>query len=57
MDKNRTCVGAISGSYGVTGEVRLKSFCLEPRDIESYGPLTSEDGSSIFVLKSLILLY
>ena len=51
MDKNRTCVGAISGSYGVRGEVRLKSFCLEPRDIDSYAPLTSEDGSNSFVLK------
>jgi 16S rRNA processing protein RimM len=40
----RICVGAIAGAFGVTGEVRLKSFCTEPSDIASYGPLTSEDG-------------
>lgn len=41
----RICVGAIAGAFGVSGEVRLKSFCTEPSDIASYGPLTSEDGS------------
>lgn len=38
------CVGAIAGSFGVSGEVRLKSFCSEPTDIASYGPLRTEDG-------------
>jgi 16S rRNA processing protein RimM len=38
------CIGSIAGSYGVQGEVRLKSFCAEPADIASYGPLFSEDG-------------
>ena len=41
----RVCVGAIAGSFGVKGEVRLKSFCAEPGDIATYGPLTSEDGN------------
>lgn len=40
------CVGAISGSFGVRGEVRLKSFCAEPSDIGSYGPLSTEHGTS-----------
>lgn len=40
----RICVGAIAGAFGVTGEVRIKSFCTEPTDIATYGPLTSEDG-------------
>lgn len=39
------CVGAIAGSFGVRGEVRLKSFCAEPEDIASYGALSTEDGS------------
>ncbi|WP_146346200.1 ribosome maturation factor RimM [Falsiphaeobacter marinintestinus] len=39
------CVGAIGGAFGVRGEVRLKSFCAEPADIETYGLLTTEDGS------------
>ncbi|MGR3513993.1 MAG: ribosome maturation factor RimM [Paracoccaceae bacterium] len=42
--KDRVCVGAIAGSFGVKGEVRLKSFCAEPDAIDTYGPLSSEDG-------------
>ncbi len=45
---DRICVGAIAGSFGVKGEVRLKSFCSEPTDIASYGPLFTEDGSRSF---------
>jgi 16S rRNA processing protein RimM len=43
---DRVCVGAIAGSFGVNGEVRLKSFCAEPEAIASYGPLFSEDGKT-----------
>ena len=46
----RICVGAIAGAFGVRGEVRLKSFTSEPRDIGSYGPLTSEDGKRSFTV-------
>jgi len=46
--KDKVCVGAITGSFGVRGEVRLKSFCAEPTDISSYGPLTTEDGARSF---------
>jgi 16S rRNA processing protein RimM len=42
---DHVCVGAIAGSFGVKGEVRLKSFCTEPEAIASYGPLFTEDGS------------
>ncbi len=42
------CIGAIAGAFGVAGEVRLKSFCSEPSDIASYGPLSSEDGKRTF---------
>ena len=48
MTEEMICVGAIAGAFGVTGEVRLKSFCTEPADIGSYGPLTSEDGKQHF---------
>jgi 16S rRNA processing protein RimM len=41
MTEEMICVGAIAGAFGVTGEVRLKSFCSEPSDIGTYGPLTS----------------
>jgi 16S rRNA processing protein RimM len=48
MAADRVCVGAIAGSFGVKGEVRLKSFCTDPEAIASYGPLSTEDGSRSF---------
>ena len=40
------CVGAIAGSFGVRGEVRLKSFCADPAAIGDYGPLQDEKGKT-----------
>ncbi|MBT9244666.1 ribosome maturation factor RimM [Gemmobacter fulvus] len=48
---DRICVGAIAGSFGVRGEVRLKSFCAEPSAIADYGPLFTEDGARSFKVK------
>ncbi|GLS85759.1 ribosome maturation factor RimM [Cypionkella aquatica] len=45
------CVGAIAGSFGVQGEVRLKSFCTDPEAIASYGPLFTEDGQTSYKIK------
>lgn len=50
MSTDRICVGAIAGSYGVRGELRVKSFCAQPEDIETYRPLTTEDGRTTFHL-------
>lgn len=44
------CVGAIAGSFGVRGEIRLKSFCADPESIADYGPLTTGDGGTGFTL-------
>lgn len=44
------CVGALGGSYGVKGDVRLKSFCADPAAIADYGPLSNEDGTRSFTL-------
>ncbi|WP_102226317.1 ribosome maturation factor RimM [Acidimangrovimonas sediminis] len=41
---DRICVGAIVGSFGVRGEVRLKSFCADPEAIADYAPLYTEEG-------------
>ncbi len=49
----RICVGAIAGAFGVTGEVRLKSFCAEPAAIAQYAPLTDEQGLRDFHIESL----
>ena len=51
MTTDRICVGAISGAFGVAGEVRLKSFCAEPAAIADYGPLYTADGSRSFTVK------
>ena len=45
-DKDLVCVGAIAGSFGVKGEVRLKSFCAEPAAIGIYAPLVDDTGIS-----------
>ncbi|MEM9871286.1 MAG: ribosome maturation factor RimM [Pseudomonadota bacterium] len=50
MSDERICVGSIGGAYGVQGEVRIKSFCAVPEDIETYAPLTTEDGTRSFTL-------
>lgn len=44
------CIGSIAGSYGVQGEVRLKSFCAEPADIAAYGPLFTENGAARYTV-------
>lgn len=46
-------VGAIAGAYGVRGEVRIKSYCAVPEDIETYNPLWTEDRSQSFALAIL----
>jgi 16S rRNA processing protein RimM len=42
--EGKIVVGAIAGAYGVRGEVRVKSFCAQPEDIETYVPLTDAKG-------------
>jgi len=43
---DKIIMGAIAGAYGVRGEVRIKSFCANPEDIETYSPLQDADGNS-----------
>jgi 16S rRNA processing protein RimM len=47
---NRICVGAIAGSFGTAGELRLKSFCVPSAAIADYAPLFSETNSKGFGL-------
>lgn len=49
-NKDLICVGSIAGAFGVRGEVRIKSYCATPEDIQLYSPLTSEDGRQSFDL-------
>ena len=47
---DKICVGAISGSFGVHGEIRLKSFCADPETIADYSPLTDEKETASFTV-------
>ena len=49
MSDDLICVGSIGGSFGVRGDVRLKSFCAQPSDIADYSPLMIENGRSFAV--------
>lgn len=61
MNENRTkqaknrrdlvCVAAISGAFGVKGEVRIKSFTDDPAASLSYGPLMDEAGQIVLTPK------
>ena len=42
------CVGVLAGSFGVRGEVRLKSFTADPEAISDYNPLYTEDKVKSF---------
>jgi 16S rRNA processing protein RimM len=48
MSDERVCIGVVVGSFGVRGDVRVKSFCANPEDIETYSPLLSEDGQKSY---------
>ena len=44
-------MGVITGVRGLKGEVRIKSFTGEPKDIATYGELLSETGTKTFKVK------
>lgn len=47
-DEPRICVGKVVGAHGVRGQVKLKSFTLDPADVVAYGPLFDETGARRF---------
>ena len=50
MSNEMIFVGAIVGSFGVNGEVRLKSFTSAPEAISDYGPVFNENGTRSFIV-------
>jgi 16S rRNA processing protein RimM len=42
----RVCVGVVIGAKGVRGEVRIKSFTANPRDVGAYGPVQLGDRAA-----------
>ena len=41
--ENWTCVGVILGPHGLTGGLKIKSFCDKPSSIMDYNPLKIQD--------------
>jgi len=47
----RVCVGVITGSHGVHGALRIKSFTAEPTHVAAYGKVTMGEGPNSIVLR------
>ena len=50
-EPRRVLLGHISAAHGLRGEVLVKTYTGEPRDIAAYGPLTDETGAHRLELK------
>ncbi|HWA23904.1 MAG TPA: ribosome maturation factor RimM [Caulobacterales bacterium] len=50
--ENLILVGAITGAFGVRGELRVKSFTAALEDVCAYGPLLDESGALVLTPKS-----
>jgi len=49
--ERRILVGAVAGAHGVRGEVKIKSFTEQVRDVAAYGPVEDESGTRRFAIK------
>ena len=49
--KDWTCVGAVIGPHGVTGGLKIKSFCENPLDIKNYNPLKVDGYTEHYYFK------
>ncbi len=45
-EQTMVLLGVITGSRGLIGEVRIKSFAQKPEDVGAYGPLTGKLGKT-----------
>ena len=51
MSDNKICLGAIVGVHGIRGEVKVKSFSDDEKNLTRYGDVTNEAGDKKFSLK------
>jgi len=47
LTERRVLVGAVAGAHGIKGEVRVKTFTVDPASLGAYGPLATENGSRL----------
>jgi len=51
LDRNRICVGVVTGPHGHKRDVKIKSFTAEPQDVAAYGPVTDKSGEQSFEIR------
>ena len=51
MTERKICLGAIVGVHGIKGEVKVKSFTSDEKNLTKYGRLSDKDGNKFFNLK------
>lgn len=51
MQEDKVCLGAIVGVHGIRGEVKVKSFSDDERNLARYGTLSNERGDKTFDIK------
>ncbi len=49
--EGKICLGAIVGVHGIRGEVKVKSFTADEKNLTRYGRLSDKDGNRFFNLK------
>lgn len=51
LEDGRVRLGHIAGPHGVRGDVLIKSYTDVPQDIASYGPLHTQHGTTLKIIK------
>lgn len=49
--KNPILMGVIGAPHGVKGEIRIKSFTVDPLSLQNYGKLWTEDGRAFKIMR------
>ena len=51
MTEDKVCLGAIVGVHGIRGEVKVKSFSEDEKNLTHYGLLSNDKGDKSFDIK------
>jgi 16S rRNA processing protein RimM len=53
LSRDHICVGAIAAAHGIKGEVKIKTFTVDPASVGAYSPLLDETGERRFALSAV----
>ena len=51
MTEDKVCLGAIVGVHGIRGEIKVKSFSEDEKNLTHYGLLSNDKGDKSFDIK------